>query len=89
MTYNEAFTFGNTDWDVSVYRVHPPSKGRKILVACGPGNNGFTSLPDVVIEDTDLIQVAMDLWRLAICFTTAINRLSTFLRKQAMSYTSV
>jgi hypothetical protein len=24
----------------SVYRVHPPSKGRRILVACGPGNNG-------------------------------------------------
>lgn len=24
-----------------VYRVHPPSKGRKILVACGPGNNGM------------------------------------------------
>ena len=23
-----------------VYRVHPPSEGRKILVACGPGNNG-------------------------------------------------
>lgn len=24
-----------------VYRVHPPSKGRKVLVACGPGNNGM------------------------------------------------
>lgn len=23
-----------------VFRVHPPSKGRNILVACGPGNNG-------------------------------------------------
>lgn len=23
-----------------VYRVHPPSQGKKILVACGPGNNG-------------------------------------------------
>jgi NAD(P)H-hydrate epimerase len=23
-----------------VYRVHPPSRGRRILVACGPGNNG-------------------------------------------------
>lgn len=23
-----------------VYRVHPPSKGRNVLVACGPGNNG-------------------------------------------------
>lgn len=23
-----------------VYRVQPPSKGRRILVACGPGNNG-------------------------------------------------
>ena len=89
MTYFEALTCENTDWDVSVYRVHPPSKGRKILVACGPGNNGFNSLPDIVIEDTDSMQVAMDLWRLAICFTTAINRLSTFPRKQGMSYTSV
>jgi NAD(P)H-hydrate epimerase len=25
---------------IAVYRVHPPSRGRKILVACGPGNNG-------------------------------------------------
>lgn len=23
-----------------VYRVQPPSSGRRILVACGPGNNG-------------------------------------------------
>ena len=23
-----------------VYRVHPPSKGGRVLVACGPGNNG-------------------------------------------------
>lgn len=23
-----------------VYKVHPPQKGRRILVACGPGNNG-------------------------------------------------
>lgn len=24
----------------AVYRVHPPEKGKNILVACGPGNNG-------------------------------------------------
>lgn len=23
-----------------VYRIHPLSKGRRVLVACGPGNNG-------------------------------------------------
>ncbi|KAG0645151.1 NAD(P)H-Hydrate epimerase [Hyphodiscus hymeniophilus] len=23
----------------AVYRVHPPSRGRRVLVACGPGNN--------------------------------------------------
>lgn len=23
-----------------VYRFHPPSKGKNILVVCGPGNNG-------------------------------------------------
>lgn len=28
------------DKPVKVYRVHPPSKGRKVLIACGPGNNG-------------------------------------------------
>ncbi|KAL9098402.1 MAG: hypothetical protein Q9163_005932 [Psora crenata] len=24
----------------AVYRVHPPSAGKKVLIACGPGNNG-------------------------------------------------
>lgn len=23
-----------------VYKVHPPPKGVRVLVACGPGNNG-------------------------------------------------
>ncbi|KAK6542601.1 hypothetical protein TWF694_006545 [Orbilia ellipsospora] len=25
----------------AVYKVHPPSKGDRILVFCGPGNNGI------------------------------------------------
>ena len=25
----------------AVYRVHHPSQGKNILVACGPGNNGM------------------------------------------------
>ena len=47
LSVSQAGEFFGVGWGESrglrlgkVYRVHPPSKGRKILVACGPGNNG-------------------------------------------------
>jgi hypothetical protein len=36
---------------ITVYRVHPPTRGRRVLVACGPGNNG--EFGEQVDEDSD------------------------------------
>lgn len=37
------FKSSNTDIEL-VYRIHPPQKGRRVLVAVGPGNNGGDGL---------------------------------------------
>ncbi|KFZ03542.1 hypothetical protein V502_10859 [Pseudogymnoascus sp. VKM F-4520 (FW-2644)] len=55
----------------AVYRLHPPSRGRRILVACGPGNNGDRPLQqshwsveytDVISEGGDGLVAARHLW---------------------------
>lgn len=34
----------------AVYRVHPPATGGKVLVICGPGNNGmFSYMPNFLL----------------------------------------
>ncbi|KAL8819667.1 MAG: hypothetical protein Q9191_007687 [Dirinaria sp. TL-2023a] len=40
----------------AVYRVHPPNKGKKVLVACGPGNNGNESLFIIVCYPSSRIK---------------------------------
>lgn len=38
----------------AVFKVHPPTRGRRILVACGPGNNGSSNsvpLPAEAVSD--------------------------------------
>jgi NAD(P)H-hydrate epimerase len=34
----------------AVYKVHPPSKGKNVLVACGPGNNGMAIRTSFKVE---------------------------------------
>ena len=65
---------------VAVYRVHPLDRGRKILVACGPGNNGAhadgCSRPQPDHRD-GLIQAVTASSRLAIFGITATSQPST------------
>ncbi|RDA84845.1 hypothetical protein CP532_2097 [Ophiocordyceps camponoti-leonardi (nom. inval.)] len=54
----------------AVYRLHPPSKGRRVLVVCGPGNNGtppavMASLPRVTYSSMAMSRPSFTPSRLA------------------------
>jgi hypothetical protein len=51
----------------TVYRLHPPTRGGRILVACGPGNNGKSSKQIQIYESLnslggDGLVAARHLW---------------------------
>ena len=69
-----------------VYRLHPPSKGKKVLIACGPGNNGDWLEPNGFGIPSLYDQVGTDLLLLAICFNTVIDRQYTIPNRVKMSY---
>jgi len=52
---------------MTVYRLQPLSRGKKVLVACGPGNNGISAVIHRCNALTKLVQVVMGLSRLVIC----------------------
>jgi hypothetical protein len=70
---------------IVVYRIHPPRRGRRILVACGPGNNG-EFVPRVKVHECVLMrnQVAMALLPLVISGITDINLRFTIPSKARM-----
>ncbi|KAL8387048.1 hypothetical protein RB599_002294 [Gaeumannomyces hyphopodioides] len=42
---DDPFAAARLTTSAPVFRVHPPAKGRRVLVACGPGNNGECADP--------------------------------------------
>ena len=73
-----------------VWKVHPPSKGKNILVVCGPGNNGMLfQHPSTPIRSNPPIQAETASSQHATSPNTDTHQAYTTQKKAKTSYISV